>query len=593
MSAELPKTPFRFVAHFIKPYPGYIFLFLCCALVSGLHGVVHSYLTKVIIDALNTVQDENVLQAVLWPAIFFIVAYELHNLSWRGMNYINLKTQAPIKESIIKKTFSYVHQQAYQYFHDTFAGTISSNITILVESIESALHQNIIHVLRGLILVTASLVSMYFVNLWFFIALAAWMIFFMLFSLLFSRKVRINADAYASSQSAVTGQIVDSVSNAQNVRIFSANNYEGQYLQTFLTKMKNCFQKKEGYLLKFYLVQGCSITLLIAVMLLLLIHLKTKGLVTIGDFALILTLSIYVTDHSWWLTEQVNHLLEYYGKCQQSLQALYKPLDITDSIDAKALHVDRGQITFDKVKFHYKGNDELFSDKSVTIFPGQKVGLVGYSGGGKSTFVNLIMRLYDVHEGHICIDGQNIKEVTQDSLHQSIALIPQDPSLFHRSLLENIRYGNLSATDEEVKNAAQKSHADSFIQLLPQGYESQVGDRGVKLSGGQRQRIAIARAFLKNAPILILDEATSQLDSVTEQYIQESLWSLMQGKTTIVIAHRLSTLLHMDRILVFDKGKIVEDGTHAELVASHGLYKTLWDAQVGGFIQDVKEAIPE
>lgn len=593
MPREHPKTPFRFVAHFLKPYPGYIALFFCCALISGLHGVVHSYLTKVIIDALNTVSDDKVLTAVLWPAVFFIVAYELHNLSWRGMNYISLKTQAPIKENIIKKTFSCVHQQAFQYFHDTFAGTISSNMTLLVESIESALYQNVIHVLRGSILVCASLVSMYFVNVWFFVALATWMSFFIYFSYFFSKRVKVIADAYASSQSAVSGQIVDSITNAQNVRIFSANRYESEYLQTYLTKMKNCFQKKEGYLLKFYFIQGCSITLLIAVMLLLLIHLKAKGLVTIGDFALILTLSVYVTDHSWWLTEQVNHLHEHYGKCQQSLQALYKPLEITDSMGATELVVKKGQITFDKVKFHYKGNNELFSDKSVTILPGQKVGLVGYSGGGKSTFANLIMRLYDVQEGSICIDDQNIKDVTQDSLHQSIALIPQDPSLFHRSLLENIRYGRLDATDEEVINAAHKSHADAFIQLLPQGYDSQVGDRGVKLSGGQRQRIAVARAFLKNAPILILDEATSQLDSVTEQYIQESLWTLMQGKTTIVIAHRLSTLLHMDRILVFDKGNIVEDGSHAELVASNGLYKTLWDAQVGGFIQDVTEVNSE
>ena len=205
--------------------------------------------------------------------------------------------------------------------------------------------------------------------------------------------------------------------------------------------------------------------------------------------------------------------------------------------------------------------------------------------------MNLILRLYEVREGHILIDGQDIQKVTQDSLHTAIGMIPQDPTLFHRTLMENIRYGRIEATDEEVRDAAKRAHAHEFIVTLPQGYEALVGERGVKLSGGQRQRIAIARAVLKNAPILILDEATSQLDSVTESFIQESLWEVMQNKTTIVIAHRLSTLLHMDRILVFDRGKIVEDGSHQALLSKGGLYKTLWDAQVGGFLPDRKSNI--
>jgi ATP-binding cassette subfamily B protein len=214
------------------------------------------------------------------------------------------------------------------------------------------------------------------------------------------------------------------------------------------------------------------------------------------------------------------------------------------------------------------------------------VGLVGYSGSGKTTFVNLILRMYNISEGNIFIDDQNIANVTQESLRSNIGIIPQEASLFHRTLMENIRYGRLDASDVEVIEAAKKAHAHEFIERLPEQYESLVGERGVKLSGGQRQRIAIARAILKNASILILDEATSQLDSVTESYIQESLWNLMQDKTTIVIAHRLSTLLHMDRILVFDKGKIIQDGKHSELLTDKGLYKTLWDAQIGGFLPE-------
>jgi len=292
---------------------------------------------------------------------------------------------------------------------------------------------------------------------------------------------------------------------------------------------------------------------------------------------------------AWYTMFQVDEFNQALGKCKQSLSALIVPHEIKDKENALSLQVSKGQITFSDVEFFYKETKPLFQNKSVMIEGSQKVGLVGYSGSGKTTFVNLILRLFEVTKGSILIDEQNIRDVSQDSLHEKIALIPQDPTLFHRTLMENIRYGQVTATDAEVIEAAKKAHAHEFIQKLPQGYDSLVGERGVKLSGGQRQRIAIARAILKNAPILILDEATSQLDSVTEGYIQESLWELMQGTTTIVVAHRLSTLLHMDRILVFDAGKIVEDGTHSELIEKNGLYKTLWSTQVGGFLQDKKK----
>jgi ATP-binding cassette subfamily B protein len=294
----------------------------------------------------------------------------------------------------------------------------------------------------------------------------------------------------------------------------------------------------------------------------------------------------YVT---WFTMSQVDEFHQAVGKCKQSLSYLIIPHEIKDKEDAQNLLMTKGQIHFSNVKFHYKGTEPLFQKKSVSIDGGQKVGLVGYSGSGKSTFVNLILRLYDVTEGHIFIDSQDIRDVTQESLHKQIAMIPQDPTLFHRSVMENIRYGRIEATDEDVIEAAKKACAHEFIKKLPQEYESLVGERGVKLSGGQRQRIAIARAILKNAPILILDEATSQLDSVTEEGIQESLWKLMHNKTTIVIAHRLSTLLQMDRIIVFDQGKIVEDGSHTNLLARDGLYKTLWEAQVGGFLPIKKD----
>ena len=248
--------------------------------------------------------------------------------------------------------------------------------------------------------------------------------------------------------------------------------------------------------------------------------------------------------------------------------------------------IERGRIEFRDVSFAYAAEQPIFQHLNVTIPAGQRVGLVGFSGSGKSSFVSLILRLYDPQSGRILIDGQDIRAMTQDSLHSQLSLIPQDPNLFHRSLLENIRYGRLEATDEEVVDAARKAHAHEFIMKIKEQYASLVGERGVKLSGGQRQRIAIARVVVKNAPILILDEATSSLDSITEQAIQETLNDVMQDKTVIVVAHRLSTIAHLDRILVFDQGRIVEDGTHEELLAQGGGYHQLWSRQAGGFVLD-------
>ena len=310
------------------------------------------------------------------------------------------------------------------------------------------------------------------------------------------------------------------------------------------------------------------------------------GWITAGDFVVVLNINFIVSDLLWIFTRDFSQFSKLWGKVTQALRAIQVVPEIQDEPDAWDLNVTKGEVRFDAVKFHYKGTEALFQNKSVTIPAGQKVGLVGYSGSGKTTFVNLILRLYDITEGNILIDNQAIHHVTQNSLRSNIAMIPQDPTLFHRSIMENIRYGRTEATDEEVILAAKHAHAHEFISNLPDGYNSLVGERGVKVSGGQRQRIAIARAFLKNAPILILDEATSQLDSITEADIQDSLKELMQDKTTIIIAHRLSTLLHMDRILVFDKGKIVGDGTHQELQESVKLYKDLWGAQVGGFLAD-------
>lgn len=286
----------------------------------------------------------------------------------------------------------------------------------------------------------------------------------------------------------------------------------------------------------------------------------------------------------WWTMDVVETFNREYARGCESFNFIFVPIRVKDKLNAKKLLIEKSTITFSDVNFSYHGNKKIFNNLSIEITSGEKIGLVGYSGAGKTTFVNLILRMYDIEKGKILIDQVNIADVTKKSLHELISIIPQEPLLFHRSLLENIQYGSFEKNEQAIIIAAKKAFAHDFIMKLPEQYKSLVGDRGIKLSGGQRQRIAIARAFLKNAPILILDEATSQLDSITEKLIQESLIELMVGKTTIIIAHRLSTLESVDRILVFDDGQIVEDGPHSRLIEQNGLYKKLWDSQVGGYI---------
>jgi len=379
---------------------------------------------------------------------------------------------------------------------------------------------------------------------------------------------------------------VDSISNIVNIRLFSRHNYENK---TINKTIADTVQKDRDMLTKIIQMRICwdiSIVALLGINLWMLGKMYSQGLVTVGDFSFIIALSISILWNLWFIAGQFVSFSEQVGKCRQALSIINAAHDIVDIHDAKPLVVTQGEIQFKEVNFHYAEGARLFQNKNIVIHASEKVGLVGFSGSGKSTFVNLILRLFEVESGSIMIDQQNINYVTQESLRENIALIPLDISLFHRTLMDNIRYGSSNASDEAVIDAAKKAHCHEFITQLNEKYQSMVGERGIKLSGGQRQRIAIARALLKNAPILILDEATSALDSVTEKYIHDALHHLMQNKTTIVIAHRLSTLSEMDRILVFDNGKIIEDGTHEQLIRLKGHYAKMWHMQAGGFLPE-------
>ncbi|WP_039454711.1 ABC transporter ATP-binding protein [Candidatus Jidaibacter acanthamoebae] len=575
----------KFIRESLAPYKLYISIQIIIIFFSAVNHSLSPYLTKLIIDKLTVTQPDQAVQAVANLGIMYISLQIVMIAMWRIYDYCYLKYVPLLRTKVAHRMMMYTTGHSHNYFQNQFAGSLTNKVVDAAKAV-TGISQTMINSFAGAALsLLVAAYAMWSVHLWFSVLVFIWAAIAIFFSTKVSKKSSKLAKKSAEASSRVVGNIVDTLGNINNVRAFTGYNTESNRLKVIQGDFVNAMRARNWFMLKVYSIQGTLFSLYQSLCLALLIYLYSKGQVTAGDFAMILTINHTIIDIIWQLSHSMRDFSEDYGTLEQALQIIQEPYEITDAANAKELAVTKGKITFDQVGFHYKNATPLFGNLSVTVEPNQKVGLVGYSGSGKSTFVNLIMRLYDINFGKILIDDQDIKYVTQNSLRENISIIPQDPSLFHRTLMENIRYGT-SATDNEVIMAAKKAHADEFISKLTLGYNSLVGERGVKLSGGQRQRVAIARAILKNAPILILDEATSQLDSVTEALIQESIFKLMQKKTALVVAHRLSTLLHMDRILVFDQGKIVEDGTHDELLALNGLYKTLWDAQVGGFLPD-------
>lgn len=549
----------------------------------ALYPNLQSYLVKLLIDAIASPTHTPLISFVFYYAVMQICLMFI----WVFYDLCIIKIN-PIRCDITNLMLDKIKQYDATFFQNYLGGSLSSKIkdaSTLIPSLIFLAIDNYFHLSLMILIGALALFSVH----WFFsLALVIWVALFLMINTIKMPAMNHLSTQTAEADSKIWGRLVDYLSNFLSIKYFASNQHEISTLKNLQGDYNDRVYTKGIYFLKSYRVLGLAFSIYIVSCLIALIYFHNQNLITPGDFAFVFAINHRIVDQLFILTHTFREFVTNWGTVTQALKILDLPIEIQDKPDAKPIVIKKGEITFDSVQFHYKGTEPLFERTSILIKAGQKVGLVGYSGGGKSTFANLILRLFDVTGGRILIDEQNIKEVTQDSLRSQIAMIPQDPSLFHRTLMENIRYGRINARDEEVIKASEKAYAHAFISKLPNGYNALVGERGVKLSGGQRQRIAIARAILKNAPILILDEATSQLDSVTEIDIQESLWELMQGKTTLVIAHRLSTLLHMDRILVFDQGKIVEDGTHTELLGLDGLYKTLWDAQIGGFLPEEK-----
>jgi ATP-binding cassette subfamily B protein len=581
----LPATPLRFLLYFMARFRWWyagMFLIEAC---SSTCTILIPYATGQIIRAVTQAHAPGPalaasLQAPL--ALFTLLAAGEVIFSRLG-GACQIRIGPRQRQSVTRALYAYLQHHSHRYLSNDFAGSLAHRISETSMGVSQTLWTIIfdfwpmalVFMLAVLILGRASRGLAELV--------AVWAGCFIFASFVLARRCRPYAVRASAIRSETTGKVVDAVTNLNSTRLFARLEFERVHLDGQLRRELRAVNRSNGYSERVRWFQYGAAALLKVGVLYYAVTLWARGTIGVAELVVACTTALLVINEARNLSRRFLEFFEYVGNVANGVYTIVQEHEIVDGPHAQPARITAGQIELHDVSFAYMPSQPIFEHLSVTIPAGQRVGLVGFSGSGKSTFVSLILRLFDPQRGRILIDGQDIRQLTQESLHEQLSLIPQDPNLFHRSLMDNIRYGRLNATDEEVIEAARRAHAHEFIVQIKDGYESLVGERGVKLSGGQRQRIALARVLVKNAPILILDEATSSLDSVTEQVIQETLAEVMQGRTVMVVAHRLSTVAHLDRILVFDQGRIVEDGSHAELLARQGTYHRLWSRQAGGF----------
>jgi ATP-binding cassette subfamily B protein len=584
----LPKTLGAFLWHFIQKQKISFGLIIGCTFFWAINESLFPYFIKVLVDKVEILDrtDPQLWQKLGGSLVVIALSWITMDIAMRVQGYITYKTLPRFRADMRYEVFEYTRQHDHTFFANNFAGAIANKISDLPRASEDIIMTFVHNLFNTTLAFLISLFVLCQVSWYFAALLGGYYCLIVIVTFLFQPLIDKTSQAHAESVVRLNGQIVDILSNIISVRLFARGRYEKKYLKQFQNEEVLKSEQASFAVELLSVFRGVLSLLFMSGMIWGLIYGWRKGLVTLGDFSLITITSFNLLGMIWHMSYNMNYLFKEMGTMRAALSLVTQEPAIIDSLRAKSLQVMRGEICFVNVTFNYQRNANLFRNQNLLIAAGQKVGLVGFSGSGKTTFANLILRFFKLNEGKILIDGQDIATVTQDSLRAHIAMIPQEPTLFHRTLLENIRYGRLEASDEEVINAAKIAHCHEFIMKLEHGYQTMVGERGIKLSGGQRQRIAIARAILKNAPILILDEATSALDSVTEKLIQVSLKELMKGRTTIIIAHRLSTLADMDRILVFNQGQIVEDGTQEELLKKDGHFAKLYALQRGGLLPE-------
>lgn len=519
-----------------------------------------------------------------------IIILLLNAVSWLSfriglfiLNRFEAETMARLKQ----QSFDYLIDHSHSFFSDNFSGALVQRVGRFSRSFERLYDSFIFNILPLTINIVGIVIVVWLQQPLIAILMLAWVFITLLGNYIFARwKLKYDLRA-ASADSATTARLADSIANQTTIASFVGSTYESKAFKDVTTREAKATRLAWNLSA---ISDGTQAALIVIIEFLLFYYGITfwqQGVITVGTFVLIQVYLLGLANQLWSASRVIRNIYEGFADAEEMVSILRLSHEVKDVFGAKPLVVTEGNIELNDISFSFVNHRPVLSDIKLSIRGGEKIALIGPSGAGKSTLMRLILRMYDLRHGTIVIDGQDTQRVTQASLREMISVVPQDPVLFHRSLLENIRYGRRDATDDAVIAAARLAHCDEFIEVLPEKYATFVGERGIKLSGGERQRVAIARAILKNAPILILDEATSSLDSHSEALIQDALDKLMKGKTTIVIAHRLSTIRKMDRIIVLQHGKIVEEGSHEDLISREGsLYKHLWTLQAGGFIPD-------
>jgi ATP-binding cassette, subfamily B, multidrug efflux pump len=603
-----PATTWGFIRHYTRPfYPLICVGFLLSIALAIIEVRVFAYVGQ-LVDTLgkadrSTFWSDNKWELLFYAALAVLVqpiiaatSDSVENQGMRGSYAMRIRWLA----------HRYMLRQSMDFFHNEFAGRVSTKVMQAALGVRDVI-MKLTQVIAWVAMFFVTAVASFIANDWrLAIPLLVWLTLYAFTMRYFVPQMGKLSEKQADMRSVVTGRIVDTYTNMPTVKLFAHSSREDEYAKESMGWMLDAVNKSMRVATQMNVVLNVINAMLLTSTAAMAVYLWQANAITVGAIAFSVGLVYRMLGMAHWMLWEIASLFEDFGVVKDGVDTIARDHSVQDSPSAKTLVVSEGKIEFQTLHFNYgkavEDNREIIAGLNLTIQPGEKVGLVGRSGAGKSTIANLLLRFYDVGSGSIVIDNQNIADVSQESLRAAIGVVTQDTSLLHRSVRDNIRYGRPDSTESEIIEAAEKAHADEFIAHLVdpngrRGLEAHVGERGVKLSGGQRQRVAIARVLLKNAPILILDEATSALDSEVEAAIQENLNTLMQGKTVIAVAHRLSTIAAMDRLVVMDKGRIIEEGTHAQLVKKrNGIYASLWARQSGGFLipEDIKkvESIP-